>query len=441
MLQDIITQLKSVLPKYTDDFTTNLSVTSLVRSGTTVTAETSVDHNLTASDNILITDAKTPVLIDSITRNGNYASVITNTKHSLVNGDKTTEISGADQSDYNGTKTLKWTPEIFSIASISISGTTATVTTISDHGYVADSNINVKLTGISPQSYNKTVNVLTVPTSTTFTCEIEGTDQDASNQFGKIMQVQQILNSYTLIFEVDNTPITPATGTIYQLTDYQTGYNGYKTVTTVPTTTSFTYEISETPLSPAQGTILAKSNPTIDAAPDTETISSLFTTKFTSGESDNWMYCVLGDGVTSRDRTMSTDAIAQLNIGTSTRLTMLKTFDLYVFIKTSNSNYFTDSMVKAHSYLQPLGKTLVNFKPTSPFSDGHYTGIVLTGEGFSALNSQYYVHRYSFETHNYMYNADQVNLADAVPLRNFDVDFLDKDNVIAEIRAEIDQDY
>ena len=154
--EQIVNQLKAVLPRYTGDFTKNTSITSLTRSGSTATATTSTYHQLKVGDKVLINGAKVPVVISSLTRNGNYALAITSTPHPLIRGTKTVEISGTNQADYNGIKTLYTDKNNFlaapfiEIESIIISGSTATVTTKTPHGYILNANIEVELTGITP---------------------------------------------------------------------------------------------------------------------------------------------------------------------------------------------------------------------------------------------------------------------------------------------------
>ncbi len=444
MIEEIIAQIKAVIPKYTDDFSTNLTVSSLVRSGSTVTATTTTAHTLIANDKVLVNGALSPTLISSLTRINGYAIAITSAPHPLSSGDESVVISGATQGDYNGTKDLVWDSPSFRIATITTDGSTVTVTTFEDHGFLVNSNFIVEISGVKPFSYNQKVSLLTVPTSNSFTCAIVGTLEDGENAFGKLMSVKQSLNAYTFIFEVADTAVTPATGTIYQLSNYQDGYNGYKTVLSAPTTTSFTYSIATTPLSPAQGTIKAKINPTVACAPDLEAMVKIFTTQFKAQDSANWLYCVMENGNTSRDKSMTTDAVAQLGIGSSTRLVMIETFDVYTFIKTANSNYYTDAIQKSRATnLLAMSRTLVNFRPTSPFSDQSYTGLVLTGHGRFGTVGQHYIHRYSFETHNYISNQDRVSLPDSVPLRHVDVDIKnpDQDNyVAAQVSAQVDQE-
>ena len=109
----IIAQLQTVLPTQTALFTNaDISITSLTRSGSTVTAVTSAPHNLTTNNYVTIINAKTPIAISSLTMvadtgigaTGATVTVVTATDHDFTEGfDFTCEISGATQAAYNGT--------------------------------------------------------------------------------------------------------------------------------------------------------------------------------------------------------------------------------------------------------------------------------------------------------------------------------------------------
>ena len=101
--KDIIAQLQAVLPRVTDLFSKGFAITSLTRSGTTVTAVTATPHNFETGNYINITGAQAPVIVSSITRMGNIATAITATPHDLTMGyQKTVKIVGANQAEYNG---------------------------------------------------------------------------------------------------------------------------------------------------------------------------------------------------------------------------------------------------------------------------------------------------------------------------------------------------
>lgn len=117
---DIANQLKGLLPNYTDDFNDKFTITSLTRSGSTVTAVTSTAHGGTTGDNVTIKGAKEPINIISLTRSGDIVTATCSVAHKLPNPSNmlardipTVQISGASPSDYNGSFTLFATPDYF----------------------------------------------------------------------------------------------------------------------------------------------------------------------------------------------------------------------------------------------------------------------------------------------------------------------------------------
>jgi hypothetical protein len=111
---DVITQLRSTLPKYTNYFSDEYDISSLTRSGTTVTAITSTPHNLVTGYYVQIVNALTPFTLDELTRTGNVATGITLNAHDLTEqwpiDNPTVELIGADQAEYNGTHDLLTVP-------------------------------------------------------------------------------------------------------------------------------------------------------------------------------------------------------------------------------------------------------------------------------------------------------------------------------------------
>ena len=110
--QDIIAQLHAVLPTVTDLFTDNFTISSLTFSAGTVTAVTSAAHGLTTGKYADIVGATNPVAITTLTRSGTVASAETTTDHDLtlsagdIRRGKTIIISSATESNFNGEFTL-----------------------------------------------------------------------------------------------------------------------------------------------------------------------------------------------------------------------------------------------------------------------------------------------------------------------------------------------
>ncbi len=145
------------MPAQTDLFTEDdISVSSLSRSGTTVTAVTAVPHTLTTGRFIAIKDALSPISIDSISRAGTTATVTTVTDHDFTeNFDMTTQISGADQSEYNGTFPIATVPNrrTFTYTVTGSPATPATGTIFSLNNLSTGYNGRHTVTVVNPTTY------------------------------------------------------------------------------------------------------------------------------------------------------------------------------------------------------------------------------------------------------------------------------------------------
>lgn len=106
---DIAKQLITEMPKYTDLFTTPNSITSLTFSGGTVTAITSSAHGLTTGSYVTIEGGLFQNELTSLTFSDGVATAVTSVPHDLTEGwpeHAEITISGADQSEYNGSNPL-----------------------------------------------------------------------------------------------------------------------------------------------------------------------------------------------------------------------------------------------------------------------------------------------------------------------------------------------
>jgi len=109
---DIVKQLQATLPIYTELFSDVVTVNSLTKSTTTITATTALAHGLKTGDYVNIQGARVPNAITSLTQTDNIATAVTTNPIDLTlrigidKNDKYVEISGATQTEYNGTKKL-----------------------------------------------------------------------------------------------------------------------------------------------------------------------------------------------------------------------------------------------------------------------------------------------------------------------------------------------
>jgi len=106
-LSDIVTQLQATLPNYTGMFSDSVSVTYLAQSGGTATAACSAAHGLQTGDYALVSGALAPNALASLTASGGIATAKTANPHDLTQCDgATVNISGANESLYNGSHKL-----------------------------------------------------------------------------------------------------------------------------------------------------------------------------------------------------------------------------------------------------------------------------------------------------------------------------------------------
>ncbi len=165
--EDVVRQLKAVLPKVTDLFSEKLTITSLTRAGTTVTAVTSTAHELSTGNSVVVTGALSPIAISSLTFADGIATAITATSQDLTerweNGKPSDnpeiKISGAAQSEYNGSNPLLSVPNRTKFT-YTVTGTPSSPATGSP-----------KLLEQFSSGYNG-VHTITVTNTTTFTYEI-----------------------------------------------------------------------------------------------------------------------------------------------------------------------------------------------------------------------------------------------------------------------------
>jgi len=115
---EVIQRLQRELPKLTNLFTTQFSIISLTRSGSTITAVTATDHNLVDDQQVLITGATELNPITNLTFLDGIASAVTFNPHDLtvpsskqikednLFGFNKAFVSGAVETEFNGTFTI-----------------------------------------------------------------------------------------------------------------------------------------------------------------------------------------------------------------------------------------------------------------------------------------------------------------------------------------------
>jgi len=163
--RDIESRLQDELPQLTNRFTREVSLVSIIPSGTTATATTSAAHGKSVGDLVYVIGAFAPVVITSITRVGTTATVITSTNHDLTeNFFDTITIDGATESEFNGTFDFKLTGKVLNRKKFTFQ--------VADSGPTSSTGSPVLVNPGSPFGYNGKLTLTGVPSATSFTYDL-----------------------------------------------------------------------------------------------------------------------------------------------------------------------------------------------------------------------------------------------------------------------------
>lgn len=337
-ISDVVDQLAVELPKHCNDFTTNISITSLTRSGTTVTATAASAHGLIVGNQVNIQGAQTPIVISSLTRSGLIGSM----------------------------------------------------TTATDHDITEDFGFSVVIEGATEAEFNGTFTLLRVP------------------------------NRRELTFTMADSGATTATGSPLLLSGSNTydSYNGIREITVVPSTTTFEYEVtSTTAYSPASGTIVLKSLPRISGALDVESALAVYTQQSTD---QAWAFVIMGDGVVSKSRGISTDATDGIQSNHFFNQKIIQGIQVLVFLPTSSELAARYTRDRCEELLSPICKSLLRAKLPSLIETDN-NPLMLVSHGAEAYTSAFYVHQYTFEASLQLGETDTYQPSGDVAFRDFNI--------------------
>lgn len=346
----IVNRLKAILGKYVDDFNDVVTVSSLSRSSSTITAVTSAAHGLVTGSYITIRGAKEPITLSSLTRSGNLVTAVSATDHKLSD------------------------PSLFSAPNLPL--------------YVTISGADA--------GYNGTWQLISVPDDNTF------------------------------VFKITGTPTTPAVTSGYLLLDDYDGYNGYKQVTVVNTTT-FTYTTANSNLkTPAQGTIKFVSGTRVDQAATPGRIVEFYSAN-ASGDLKTWAFVTFGRKDIYKDNTIANDIVGSKTKNNSFWYEGTINFSVFVIIPAKNDVLGTAAANLAQSYEKPILKALANYIFDSPFAEAKYQPVTFVGHEPDDYLGSYYSHRFDFLIKGLLQDADVAEINPGVPLQLIDGEILEKD--------------
>ena len=103
-ISEVVDQLQLIIPKYTDIFSSNLSISTIVSLNGVATITTTLDHKLSTGDAITISDVSYNNPIEEISKDGLIFSIKVNGKHDLTfgyNGYEKVSLNGFTDNDWN----------------------------------------------------------------------------------------------------------------------------------------------------------------------------------------------------------------------------------------------------------------------------------------------------------------------------------------------------
>ena len=158
---DIVTQLALRLPQLTDEFTNEISVNSMVRTGTVVAVNCEEPHGLAPGQSVNILGSDVPIAVSTFTRVDAVGTIVTAADHDLTEPiASTVTTSGANESKFNGTFTV-----------IAIANRRTITVTMTDSGDETSTGASRILEGgeSALRSYNTVYSVLEAPSTVQFT--------------------------------------------------------------------------------------------------------------------------------------------------------------------------------------------------------------------------------------------------------------------------------
>ena len=349
---DIVLQLKDVIPTLTNRFTDELTIASIVVSGSGALVTTTVDHDVAVGDFVNVINVITPNPITSLTASGLIATVTTQNNHDLTEdrfGRCTINVSGADDAAYNGVHTL-----------------------------------------------------LTVPSRTTFT------------------------------YQLDTVPaLSPDTGAAQLLELFsRRGYNGSHVVVTVPSSTTFTYAIASfLPLISGLGGLVRLRH----RITRSESSDSALATYSKQGLGKLWAYAVLDNNGASKNRNVESDAGQQITAGTDTRQNVIFNASIFVFFPAVGDIRagLVRDLAQSEILVNIIGSMVGANLPTG-LTEYVWGKVTYNGDNKAFYDGAIYAHEYIIEQTGDITFCDRVPTSLTVPFQQIDFNKLEeKKNILA----------
>lgn len=349
-------------------------------------------------------------------------------------------------------KTNLFSEEI-SVVSMTMSGTTVTVTTSAPHGLIIGDVFHIS-GALAPNpiiSLTRTGDIVAAITSTSHdltegwpdgdktTIDVDGATQSEYNGDKKLLTVPK-RTKFT--YEVTGNPATPATGLPELLELFEDGYNSLHTVISAPTTTTLNYTSPFTLNSPAKGTILLRKAFRVSGTVTPDRAIDSYTKQNTD---KLWAFVVLEDSVVSKDRNTASDADASIGAGTDPRQRVLQNFSIYILATATNeiaARKLRDDMEDVNVF---LSGSLLGFSAPSGFNECPFSKIAFLSHSLAFYNKGVLAQRFQYQSLFDITFNDGIRPIKTRAFRDINFKFIDPlvsdgDDVIMESDINLDDE-
>jgi hypothetical protein len=293
------------------------------------------------------------------------------------------------------------------ITSLTRAGTTATATTSEAHGLTVGQAVNI-VGAETP--INCTISRSGVLVTITTDQDHDYTQEqdavvivDQSTDFDGAHTIQSVPNRRTVTYLTADTGAASGSGVVTNGTNPFQTYNGYKSVSAVPSETSFEYAVPDNIFTPASGSPTAKTSPRVGAAVDLSRLMDSYTKELPG---DAWLFVVMGDGAVSKNRRIDTDATDNIQPGQYFNQRIIQTFSLFLFLPSAHEIKGRSVRDRAEELLRPICRSILLDRFDSLLAVGELNPVQFLEHGIEAYTGAFYVHRYTFEATLQMSGGD-----------------------------------
>jgi hypothetical protein len=337
------------------------------------------------------------------------------------------------------------------IESISSTGTTATATTTSAHGFIAGQQVVITgaKTPINVSSFTRLGTLGTIITESDHDAtkglnavpenvEVDGALQ---SEFNGSFPLASVPNRRTLNVIMENTGGVAASGDIKALNvaSALSQYNGLQEILTVPTDTTFTYSIDSELSTADNSDIAANGNIRVSASATIERAVDAYTEQQIN---DAWAFVVLGNAVASKNRAILSDATddqQRQQQGDNFRQQIIQPVSVYVFLPASEEIAGRNARDTAQDLWRPICQSILFERFDTGLYVGEYNALQFTSHSFFQYNSAFYVHEFAFEQVEPLQFEDSSGYSVDVAFRDIDLT-IGVTTGNGELLAEIDLD-